>query len=649
METFPQGGIPMKKIYRVLSVALAVGLFGGSLAAAKLKGNQVKKASATGELEYSIEITAESNFFTNWDDPSFVNAPDRDKPGLYKTAGATCWSGSMNVFGTFFDGCNDGYEQWKGTLKSRKWHQTTEWIYFQWGCAKDNNRDNDQAVKLVFHLYEHENDATPYASYDYWNDTFSGCTMVMRNYNIPAQDFEDLNGDFYMSVDLVDGRTGDYGAHEFGNLHVNQTHQQVSDAQWYYYQNCVNAERTVLELRNHFRTNGILRNGFVYSTGFEETFDSQETFNQNWVKDVYGNDTGVRNPDKVISESTYRTGSNMPFNSDDGFFKGWYGGANDDYQDHEFGYVADDGAVYRFISKPFIMPANGIVSVMMAGNSASLHLLDFESSDDLAWVDVKTFVSGGDENPIAKTGKNVCTMVRHIVNFSKYAGRRVQLGIADVDSKEGGWNTAYFEELKANYAELPTLKVDVVTQDKDGLSYAAYNDVYVTSLEVAGGVDYAHNDGPAEDTCALKRASEFVKSYMNLFRNNHDTNRFCSVYTSDDAKALLTTYAGLTPAEQELICKSDDYHRVGATAENWWTVRPTFDLKNGTAAAQKLGYSIEYLARVNGVNGIVTYNSFSPINEMNVTTTVYIVVAVAAVITLPTMLLFILKKRRKQR
>ena len=56
-----------------------------------------------------------------------------------------------------------------------------------------------------------------------------------------------------MSVDLVDGRGDDYGANEFGYLHVNQTHQQVSDAQWRYFNNCSDGEAaSVNDLRKHY-------------------------------------------------------------------------------------------------------------------------------------------------------------------------------------------------------------------------------------------------------------------------------------------------------------------------------------------------------------------------------------------------------------
>lgn len=633
----------MKKINKLLTTALACGVLGaGVLVPSLSQGKEVKRVAAE-DLEYSIEMT--KDFFTNW-----VDGEGDNGCGSIVNVGATCWNGnSINALGSVFDGCL-GHEGWTGTLNSRKWRQTTPWIYFEYGCANNNHVGEASDVKLVFKLWASKDAAEPSFTHDFHNDTFSQTTLILRNYEVPSAEYEALGGDFYMSVDLVDGRGNEYGANEFGYLHVNQTHQQVSDAQWYYYTHCVEGEAASVDvLRSHYYLNGSLRAGFV--TGFAESFDTQESFNLNWLKDNYGNDVGERHQDRAISQSTYRSGSNMPFNSKNGFFKGWYGGANDDYEGHEFGYVASDDSVYRFVSKPFRLPDNGIVSVMMAGNSASLHLIDFDGGHgDLAWVDVKTFQTNGDENPIALTGKNVCTMVRHVINFSKYAGRLVQIGIADVNNKDGGWNAVYFDELKADYSKLPSLLVDVVEQDKDGKSYLALNDVYVKATEGNGGVDYALDDGPETDSSPLLNASAFVKSYMDLFRNNHDTNRFCSVDTSSDAKALLNAYDALTTDEQALVDASMDYHRVGATSENWWTVRPTFDLQTGSEESKTIGYSISYLKGVNVANDLESKSLFGLNGEIGtVNSTLFIVVIIATVISLSTLMILIVKKRRNHK
>ena len=600
--------------------------------------------------EHAIAIR-DASFFTNWDE---ATSSAGGVPGHFKEAGATYGCGSFNAFGSFFDGCSDGCEGRVYTLNSRKWRQYTPYIYFQWGGAKDYKNEGTFAAneeeKLIFNFYANENDSTPAASKVVYNNTFCGLTMLLRNYLIPDDVMSLFNGnDFYMSVDIFDGRGYEYGCHIFGNLHVNQTHEEVSEAQWNYFRNCkgVGSPETwdtysVQTIRNHYAANATLRSGFVFANGFEEQFDNQASFNNNFMLDAYGNNDGERHEDKAISFASYRgwdNGSKMPFNKTGaGFFKGWYGEAAEDSENR--GYVAADSPVYRFVSRPFRLPANGIVSVKMAG-TASLHLIDFDGSNgELAFVDCKTFRTDGDEGNIAWTQKNVCTMVRHVINFSKYGGRLVQLAIADVSS--GGWGAAYFDELCANYSELPGLKVDIVAQYKDTTSYSAFKDVYVSAVEAGGGVDYKNNDGPESDTSPLKNAAAFVSDYLAQFRNFRDNgNNFCTVVIDDGdngGEAYVNRFNALSEAEREILCKSDDYHRPGATKDTWTTTEAfRLSLKDSLvliAAWNNMSISVGG-AQNSGRNALVN-------NQAN--TAVIIVISIISISTL--VLLLAVKKRR---
>ena len=92
-----------------------------------------------------------STFFTNWTYDA----------GSFRGVGATCWNGSsLNALGSVMDGCLD-HENWTGTLNSRKWHQTTQWIYFQYGCANNNHIGESTDVKLVFNLWASADAVTP--------------------------------------------------------------------------------------------------------------------------------------------------------------------------------------------------------------------------------------------------------------------------------------------------------------------------------------------------------------------------------------------------------------------------------------------------------------------------------------------------------
>ena len=189
-------------------------------------------------------------------------------------------------------------------------------------------------------------------------------------------------------------------------------------------------------------------------------------------------------------------------------------------------------------------------------------------------------------------------------------------------------------------------------------SYSAFNDVYVTSVEGNGGVDYANNDGPESDSSPLLPASNFVRDYMNLFRNNHETNRFCNVYQSQDAIDLVNEYVGLGEAAQKIVCASNDYHRVNATVDNWYLVRPTFDLEEGSAEDRYLGYSIGYLAKVNNISNVTVYDAGGVEMSVNInrlansidTNVLIIVIAIASVTSISAFILFtVIKKRKEQR
>lgn len=581
----------MKKILPLVGLAtLAVGAVVG---VSSIKP-QTKEAKAD---EYESYITMESTFFTNWTNDA----------GMFKDAGASYHAGSYNAFGNFFDGCNGAggtaeYEGWKGTLTSRKWKQHTEYIYYEWGCAKDYDVSAD--VKLVFKVYTSESDANP-ASYEVFNNTFSGCTMVLRNFKVP--NFADFHGsDFYMSVDLFDDRTGDWGANIFGNLNVNQTHEQVSDAQFYYMKHCVGTgEKNIDDLRSHYRTNSTLRDGFI--EGFSESFNTQASFEKHFMLDSYGRTSAqARHEDKAISTtSTYRTdnnGTNMPFNNESGFFKGWYGGGNGDTAGNEQGFVADDYDVYRFISKPFYLPENGIVSVKMAGNTASLHLLNFDDgTGELAWANCQTFnntKNDDDLKNIANSGFNSCTLRRYVVNFSEFGGKLVRLGIADIEVptvEDGGWTAVYFDELKADYIdELPGFKVDAVTQESDVTSHSAFPDIYVSSKTVtyAGG-----RAAPESDTSPLLPAYNAWIKYFNDVRGGKYGNNYCSIKTGAEVTGFLDAYNALTmQASKEIVCSSYDFERTGAGA-NWYNKSITLY----TPAHQyNLAKSIQHLAHENG-------------------------------------------------
>ena len=168
----------------------------------------------------------------------------------------------------------------------------------------------------------------------------------------------------------------------------------------------------------------------------------------------------------------------MPFNkTGNGFFGGWY-------ESSEIGgFVDGDGSIYRFISRPFVLSGTGLVSIKMAGRSASLHVIDADTQTDLAWADLSTYKGEGDSAVQALSGFNTVTMVRHYINLEEYVGKKIQLAIADV--YDSGWAASYFDELITKYDEEPGFDLDIVNQvNPTANSYGIYRDAYIASTHI---------------------------------------------------------------------------------------------------------------------------------------------------------------------
>ena len=204
----------MKKLLTLLGLSLAA----GALVLGGVSKHHVEEAKAT---DYESYIQMESDFFTNW-----VN-----EAGSFGDQNSTFWDDnhSFQALGSFFRG--ESAEGWTGTLTSRTWKQHTQYIYFQFGGAQNFDIQFD-AAHINIHYGNHQ--------VSMYNDTFVGNPMLLRYYKIPDAIYLDLmdgHDDFDMYIEVVDYQTKDYGFVNFGNLHVNQSAAQVSDAMRLYLNN----------------------------------------------------------------------------------------------------------------------------------------------------------------------------------------------------------------------------------------------------------------------------------------------------------------------------------------------------------------------------------------------------------------------------
>lgn len=627
----------MKKLIPTLSLLSVAGAMAASIAFGRANQRPVE-VRAEDPVTY---IAMNADAFVNW----------TDEAGHFANVDATYWgeARSFEALDTFFRG--EAAEGWTGTLELKSWTQTTPYIYFQWGGARYvANEKEDVNLQVVC-----QNTAgTLTKKYTLFNDTFTDNKMMLKYFVVPAEDFTALGGSngFSMHINLVDGRTGDYGFNTFGYLHPNQTKAQVGDAMRYYL-NHMSKTRNDYEIgmrraiQGHYFGNGYLRDVFYATeTSIDEDFENQSNFINHWYFDhkFFNHEGDEAHFDTVISDGTYRPGdSQMPFNkTGNGFFRGWYESSLNQ------GFITPDSPIYRFLSRPFVVSsANPFVSVKMAG-TASLHVLDATVSQgeredsDLAWIDNRCF-NTGETGERVYSGFNTATMVRHVINLSAYAGRTVQLGIADYSS--GGWGAAYFDELKVN-VNVDSFKVDAIVQPtlNDGTFYSVYADRYVNSGHIDGnseGVKYKVAEDGVADNTAQKEAYDFLKSYYALARQNGNGTSVCSVYTSDEMKALIgTTYNGLSEAAKRIVCASSDYEHAGATGENWFRTPVN-------TSTYTVGDTIEYILRVNNIDGVTYKNRLGNVLVQNPVASSLIFALLLGVVMVSTVLVVLKKKKRR--
>ena len=553
----------MKKLLTLFGLTVAA----GALVLGTAANQSAKESKAT---DYESYIPMQASFFTNWSDAA----------GGWGDQNSTFWGENYHfqALDTFYRG--ELAEGWTGTLTSRTWKQKTQYIYFQLGGAKNYDITGDAAhinIKYGGHQYS------------FYNDTFVENPMLLRYYKIPDAIYQELmaaGDDFDMSIEIVDYQTADYGFVNFGYLHVNQSEEQVGDAMRFYLNNMnhddreweVNKRKQILE---NYYLNGGLREIFLKAaSNIDDDFEDNTAFLNHWYFDyAYANGAnwGMRF-DQAIGTDYARPddATMMPFNkTGSGFFRGWH------ENDTIGGFVGGDQSIYRFFSRPFVLGGTGLVSIKMAG-TASLHVIDAETRQELAWGNLLTFSTEGDQVNLATSDFNTVTMVRHIINLEAYIGRKIQLAIADVS--DGGWSALYVDELVTNYETYPSFKIDYFSQNNTSGEFHVYKtDKYINSTVFndstnPSGLRYVlesaiNNEGENRivdhvDNTPMREAYEFLQSYYGTLRT--PSNEFD--YTKLDESVLIdkvNSFNALSAAAKELVYDSKDI-QVPSYTEEWY-------------------------------------------------------------------------------
>ena len=543
-------------------------------------------------------------------------------------------------------------------------------------------KGKDDRISLTLKCTECGEENYHYGSYsaDFYNNTFVENPMILRYFKIPDDKFIELttdSDDFDMYVEVIDPATSGYGFVSFGYLHINQTKESTGDAMRYYLNHMSTDSREWevnkrKEIFNSYFDNEAQREVFFADSGdISDSFNTNADFTNHWYFDhnYFNNDYGAeRHFDQAISTNTYRPDSdnsnNMPFNNDGGFFRGWY----EDMEGHKSGFVASDGLKYRFVSRAFTLSGTGIISVKMAGK-ASLHVIDatVKNTDsqaaDLAWIDNRAMNQSGSWANIAESGFNTTAMVTHVINLEAYVGRKIQLAICDVDTS--GWSACYYDELDVSYSTAPAYHVDVATQtNNSGTFYPAYFDIYINSSRLSDqnqlGVNYLSSNAvnTANDNAILNHvdssdslpAYNAWKSYIDNVRNGKEGCNYCgNKLTSNEVKAFLNTYNGISAEAKQIVCDSDDFERVGNSS--WSSINPTIYDKTHTYCIAR---SIQYLAQENNVS-VVVYQNGQPLSRISlgiiaVDNTFIVVTTVSAIVLALSvgMIAYLRKKKRNQ-
>lgn len=450
------------------------------------------------------------------------------------------------------------------------------------------------------------------------------CNMTFRYYELPN---EIQPGDHFL-IYVRDGRTSGYGGFTFGNVHINQTLDDVAKL--------FSVHKTQMKLNKYtsiWNSNAIdyilnfYANDSYYAavrTAEAALVEADDGFEvnahlSNWAYDTQFSSYGL-DFNNVTSTDDAKAGfvERMPANkSGNSYFNG-------DVTRNE------EGEKYRLVSSEFTLSGNGMISAKIGGGTAVLSLIDSSDNELITTrcaaaegtnILNPSFVDNGVAN-IMDSGTRCNTMTRTYIDASAHLGKKVRVRISD-DRTGGGWGLAYFDEIVTKYDSLPTLKVDKIQQQygANPTYYGVVTDKYYGSNSTTFGKAYA-----------------FVQSFYNVLRNKTNGLNYCSLYNEQDVKDLVDDYDALESDVKALVDAAQDFDfGSAATSSNFYLTEANVTYNVG----QTMAYVSDLVT--NGSGSLRFDNIFASANESNFTI-VLIVSFAAASLTLCCLVLY---RRRK--
>ncbi len=512
-------------------------------------GGSPKNSAVSEEVTY-LPVDGEGNFT--------IESSNSDKElaleSFIKGRTDTFWDTQRSycALDKFLDSINNNGESWEGTFKSKSFIQTKNYIYFTFGGNTANK------VTLVD---ENTNGTIVTLTNKYFSDPNASCNMLMYSIEVP-----EANLGHTMHIEVEDNQTSGFGGVTFGDLHVNQTEEEVAKA-YSVYLNNISISNEVNKTARDYIVNlyNNEENGDLYKFTNYKLTDANVTFDQGndnlstlAFDSEYAENLGTFLFDGFISSDTaYDWNEQMPFNNDGYFFNG-------------NGYsLRNENAKFRFLTNKFTLSGTGLISIKMAGRSAQLQVLDpakIGTDEDpiLATLDNPSFADCGVAN-VYLNGSNYNTLQRVYWDLSEYLGQEIVLAIADKDT-DGNWGMLFFDDLITKYDELPSFTVDVFGQthkESDVTYYGAFTDLYVKSDETK------FNETFNEAYTFLSEHYYKTASLAGDKKHNYLASR-----TSDEAKATRDAYSLLSSDAKTIVDTSDDFY-FSTEGDNWQNSEPT--------------------------------------------------------------------------
>ena len=569
----------MKKIIAALSLAAIA----GGLTIGALNGGSKRVKQAEADASYQTYVPISSGWIENTDGSAVTELGNaiRGRNDRFWTGGSG-WDAQERTFNAMDDFVDtihraNGGEGWRGAYRTPELvlHDNDHrYISFLFGGGAprtlDPGTEQERVEDIFINIFQVSGDAGSGDRITGIRTSFDGrgsledaghlnapisCNMVFKYFELPS---EIKPGDHFL-IYVRDGKTGDYGGFTFGDVHINQTLEDVAKS--------FSAHKAQMKLNEFTSAYNAAANEFVLDYYANDSFyatvrtaeaaltDANDDFEVNnrlskWAYDQQNStfengDLASINFDYIYSTSDHKEGEYfyendglMPLNkTGNQFLSGEPTGIAEGV--HDCG--LPESAKYRLVSPAFKLSGTGLISAKLGGHYSKLSLLDSNYNVLLTTGNNPSFVDTNMSN-IITSGARMCTMIRTYLDCSAYLNQTVHVAIED-SQVGGGWNLAFFDEIVTKYTSLPSFKLDVIAQSSSK-SEAVYNGVVFDKLVV--GETY---------NADFKAAYDFVTSYYAAARTAANDFSRCSV----DTTALISTYDGLSANAKAVVDSSEDY------------------------------------------------------------------------------------------